>query len=32
MPEDVASTNRTVAANTVHLARLLRQFPFPPTG
>ena len=29
-PESVASTNRTVAANTLHLSRLLCQFPYPP--
>ena len=29
-PDDVASTNRTVAANTLHLSRLLCQFPYPP--
>ncbi|MEU7649508.1 flavodoxin family protein [Streptomyces huasconensis] len=29
-PEAVADTTRALAANTVHLARLLRDAPFPP--
>lgn len=30
-PETTAGTNKTVAAHTAHLARLLREAPFPPT-
>ena len=29
-PEKVASTTKTLAANAAHLARLLRQHPYPP--
>lgn len=31
-PDAVAATNRTLAANAAHLARLLRRDPYPPTG
>ncbi len=30
-PENVASTTATLAANTVHLARLLAEHPYPAT-
>ena len=30
-PEKTAATNRTVAANTAHLARLLKADPYPPS-
>jgi hypothetical protein len=29
-PEETAATTRTLAANAVHLARLLRDNPYPP--
>ena len=32
VPETVATTTATLAANTAHLARLLRSAPFPPVG
>ncbi|MCD0443098.1 NAD(P)H-dependent oxidoreductase [Glycomyces sp. A-F 0318] len=31
-PEAVAETNRTLAANAAHLARLLKAHPYPPPG
>ncbi len=31
-PEVTASTTKTLAANVVHLARLLKTNPFPPVG
>lgn len=31
-PETVASTTKTLAANTVHLARRLKAEPYPPSG